>query len=76
MAQLKVTRLSAITNARLIDASGERSGTLSIAGDKIGAATIGGETLDAHTKCVAPGIVDLGTFAVDKRACIAGGITR
>jgi dihydroorotase len=71
-----MTRLSAITNARLIDARGERSGTLSIAGDKIGAATIGGETLDANTKCVAPGIVDLGTFAVDKRACIAGGITR
>jgi dihydroorotase len=71
-----MTRLSAITNARLIDARGERSGTLSIAGDKIGAATIGGETLDANTKCVAPGIVDLGTFAVDKRACISGGITR
>jgi dihydroorotase len=71
-----MTRLSAITNARLIDAKGERSGTLSIAGDKIGAATLGGETLDANTKCVAPGIVDLGTFSVDKRACIAGGITR
>jgi dihydroorotase len=26
--------------------------------------------------CVAPGIVDLGTFSVDKAACIAGGITR
>jgi dihydroorotase len=71
-----MTRLSAITNARLIDASGERSGSLSIAGDKIGAATLGGETLDANNKCVAPGIVDLGTFSVDKRACIAGGITR
>jgi dihydroorotase len=71
-----MTRLSAITNARLIDASGERSGTLSIAGDKLGPAVIGGETLDAKAMCVAPGIVDLGTFAVDKRACIAGGITR
>jgi dihydroorotase len=71
-----MTRLSAITNARLIDARGERSGTLSIAGDKIGPAALGGETLDAQTKCVAPGIVDLGTFSVDKRACIAGGITR
>jgi dihydroorotase len=71
-----MTRLSAITNARLIDARGERSGTLSIAGDRIGAATLGGETLDANTKCVAPGIVDLGTFSVDKHACIAGGITR
>jgi dihydroorotase len=71
-----MTRLSAITNARLIDASGERSGTLSIAGDRIGPAALGGETLDANAKCVAPGIVDLGTFAVDKAACIAGGITR
>jgi dihydroorotase len=71
-----MTRISAITNARLIEASGERSGTLSIAGDKIGPATVGGESLDANTKCVAPGIVDLGTFSVDKRACIAGGITR
>jgi dihydroorotase len=71
-----MTRLSAITNARLIDASGERTGTLTIAGDKIGTAAIGGETLDAKNMCVAPGIVDLGTFTVDKRACIAGGITR
>jgi dihydroorotase len=73
---LFMIRLSAITNARLIDASGERSGTLSIAGDRIGPTALGGETLDANAKCVAPGIVDLGTFAVDKAACIAGGITR
>jgi dihydroorotase len=71
-----MTRLSAITNARLIDASGERTGALAIAGDRIGPAALGGETLDANAKCVAPGIVDLGTFAVDKAACIAGGITR
>jgi dihydroorotase len=69
-------RLSAITNARLIDASGDRAGTLSIAGDTFGPATPGGETLDAKAMCVAPGIVDLGTFSVDKAACIAGGITR
>ena len=71
-----MTRLSAITNARLIDSSGERNGSLSIAGDRIGTSTIGGETLDAKGLCVAPGIVDLGTFSVDKRAFIAGGITR
>ena len=71
-----MTRISSITNARLIDAGGERLGTLSIAGDTIGTATLGGETFDAKTMCVAPGIVDLGTFSVDKRACIAGGITR
>ncbi len=71
-----MTRLSTITNARLIDASGERRGTLSIAGDRLGNGTSNGEALDAKGKCVAPGIVDLGTFTVDKAACIAGGITR
>jgi dihydroorotase len=71
-----MTRLSTITNARRIDASGERSGSLSIAGDRIGASDIGGETLDAKGQYVAPGIVDLGPFAVDRAACIAGGITR
>lgn len=71
-----MTKLSSIINARLIDGSGERAGTLSIAGDRIGAAGPDGKTLDAKGKCVAPGIVDLGTFTVDKAACIAGGITR
>jgi dihydroorotase len=32
--------------------------------------------IDAQGAHVAPGIVDLGVFAVDKAACIAGGITR
>jgi dihydroorotase len=32
--------------------------------------------IDAKGACLAPGIVDLGVFAVDKAACIAGGITR
>lgn len=76
-----MTRLHTITNARLIDANGERpksasDGMLSIAGDRIGKSEGIGTTLDAKGKYVAPGIVDLGTFAVDKAACIAGGITR
>jgi dihydroorotase len=55
-------------------------GALLIEGDRIvsigGPAPEGVETLDAKGAHVAPGIIDLGAFAVDKRACIAGGITR
>ena len=53
---------------------------LLIEGDKI--ATIDGDVpegasvLDAKGAHLAPGIVDLGVFAVDKAGCIAGGITR
>ena len=32
--------------------------------------------IDAKGATLAPGIVDLGVFSVDKAACIAGGITR
>jgi dihydroorotase len=35
-----------------------------------------GVRMDAKGAYLAPGIVDLGVFAVDKAACIAGGITR
>jgi len=34
------------------------------------------ETLDAKGAIIAPGIVDLGVFAIDKPACRAGGIVR
>jgi dihydroorotase len=34
------------------------------------------EVIDAKGLIVAPGIVDLGVFAVDRAACAAGGITR
>lgn len=74
--QILMTRLSSITNARLIDASGERNDTLSLSGDRLGGAAHDGDIFDAKGACVAPGIIDLGTFSVDKRACIAGGITR
>ncbi len=50
-------------------------------GDKIeavGAIDVpaGTETLDAKGAIIAPGIVDLGVFAIDKPACRAGGIVR
>jgi dihydroorotase len=70
-----MTRRIAIINAANID------GTLQIAGDRI--ASMGNDPtpadadiLDAKGAHVAPGIVDLGVFAVDKPAFIAGGITR
>jgi dihydroorotase len=69
-----MTRLIAITNAANIN------GPLIIGGDRIaavgGLVPDGAEVMDAKGAHVAPGIVDLGVFAVDKRACIAGGITR
>ena len=34
------------------------------------------ETLDAGGKLIAPGIIDVGVFAIDPPACRAGGITR
>ena len=70
-----MTRLLAIINAANLD------GAILIEGDRI--VSIGHDPLPADAiqidaKCahVAPGIVDLGVFAVDKAACIAGGITR
>lgn len=69
-------KLLAIANARVLGGAS----SILLEGDRI--AAIGGdipsdaETLDAKGAHIAPGIVDLGVFSVDKRACIAGGITR
>ncbi len=68
-------RILAITNARGVD------GSILIEGDRIariGSDPIpqGAEVIDAKGAHVAPGIIDVGVFAVDKKACIAGGITR
>jgi dihydroorotase len=52
-----------------------------IEGDRIAATDLiavpgDADLFDAKGAHIAPGIVDLGVFAVDKKACIAGGITR
>lgn len=67
-----------ITNAILVDpADGVSKGSLAVAGDRIaGEVPDGAIVIDAKGAHVAPGIVDLGVFSVDKAACIAGGITR
>ncbi len=50
---------------------------VTIEGDRIVAKTSGNaEYIDASGKFIAPGIVDLGVFKVDKPGFIAGGITR
>ena len=78
---MKRTHPLIIKGGTLILADRVARGDLLIDGDAIAAVgTVDGpshaETLDATGLHIAPGIVDLGVFAVDKRACIAGGITR
>ncbi len=68
-----------ITNARLVTPDGMREGSLRMEDGRI--AALGdvqgeGETADARGKLVAPGLVDLGVFAIDKPAFHFGGITR
>jgi len=76
-----MTHSLAITGGTLVLADRVERGNLLIDGDTI--AAIGAfdipadaEIIDATGLHVAPGIVDFGVFNVDKRACIAGGITR
>ncbi len=67
------------TNAKLVDplAGTVTTGTLTTDGDRIAdAPTDGTETIDCHGLLLAPGIVDLGVFATDRKAFHFGGITR
>ncbi|MEP6012896.1 MAG: dihydroorotase, partial [Parasphingorhabdus sp.] len=71
------------TNARLVlpDEGEPRSGTLLIEDDRIlevgdSAATETKAQIDCKGRILAPGIVDLGVFAIDKPAFHFGGITR
>ncbi|MEP4785605.1 MAG: dihydroorotase, partial [Erythrobacter sp.] len=70
-----------ITNGRLVTAAGLADGGLRITGDTIGeAGTVtpqdGDTVVDAKGQLIAPGLVDLGVFAIDKPAFHFGGITR
>ncbi len=71
-----------ITNAQLVTPDGLARGALRC-GDgvilELGADVapeVGDEVIDARGKILAPGLVDLGVFAVDKPAFHFGGITR
>ncbi|MBB3910102.1 dihydroorotase [Sphingomonas desiccabilis] len=72
----------AFVNATLVcPNSGVSTGTLLVEGDRIAAVgdvvvPEGAERIDVRGKLLAPGIVDLGVFAVDPAAFRAGGIVR
>ncbi|MBX7533079.1 dihydroorotase [Qipengyuania sp. 1XM1-15A] len=69
-----------ITNARIVTPDGVHEGSLRLEDGKIaaveGAVADEGDNLDVRGKLVAPGLVDLGVFAIDKPAFHFGGITR
>lgn len=79
---MKQLRPLTITNARLVTPDGVVEGALRCGDGVILAlgpnvrAEEGDDTLDARGKLLAPGLVDLGVFAVDKPAFHFGGITR
>ena len=76
---MKQQRPITIAGGRLVTPGGVRDGALRLADGRI--AGFDGphdrdEIVDARGKLVAPGLVDLGVFAVDKPAFRFGGITR
>ncbi|WP_133366086.1 dihydroorotase [Qipengyuania sediminis] len=78
---MKQARPVTITGGRLVLAGGVRPGAIRLAEGRIVALgevapEPGDEVLAARGRLVAPGLVDLGVFAVDKPAFHFGGITR
>ena len=77
---MKQQRPATIANGRLVTPDGLREGTLRLVNGMVDAidapAQDGDETIDANGGLVAPGLVDLGVFAIDKPAFHFGGITR
>ena len=79
---MKQARALTITNASLVTSAGLAQGALRCADGVIVAlgpdvaAEAGDEVVNARGKLLAPGLVDLGVFAVDKPAFHFGGITR
>ena len=78
---VKQTRPLFIGNGRLVLADGVREGAVRCVDGRIAAAGMvapqdGDEIVDAKGALIAPGLVDLGVFAVDKPAFHFGGITR
>ncbi|BDI60338.1 dihydroorotase [Qipengyuania nanhaisediminis] len=71
-----------ITGGRIVTPGGIAQGAVRLAGGKIEAvgngvtARDGDIVVDAAGSLVAPGLVDFGVFAIDKRAFQFGGITR
>lgn len=72
---------TALINGRLVLADGIRAGGVLIDGEMIvavGDVEVGTDvrTVDLQGATLAPALIDLGVFAVDKAACAAGGIAR
>jgi dihydroorotase len=63
-------------NARIVQPDGVAEGELHVAGDRIVDNAPDAEIVDCGGKLLAPGIVDLGVFAIDRDAFRAGGIVR
>lgn len=78
---MKQTTPLTLLNGRLVTPQGLREGALRCEGARIVAlgdvaAQDGDDVLDAKGALIAPGLVDLGVFTVDKPAFHFGGITR
>ena len=79
---MKQAQALAVTNAQLVTPSGLVAGALRCSDGVIVAlgadvvAEAGDTVVDARGRLLAPGLVDLGVFAVDKPAFHFGGITR
>ncbi|EDL48169.1 dihydroorotase family protein [Erythrobacter sp. SD-21] len=77
---MKKTAPVTICNATLVTPDGLLEGALRMEGGRITALgdfnADGGNSIDARGKLVAPGLVDVGVFAIDKPAFHFGGITR
>jgi dihydroorotase len=63
-------------NARIVRPDGVEIGELSIRDGVIVDSAPDAETVDCGGKVLAPGIIDLGVFAIDREAFRAGGIVR
>ena len=71
----------ALLNAQVVGPNGVRAGGVLVEGDSIAATGIfdtpsNAEVIDCAGQTLAPGIVDLGVFAIDRAAFRAGGIVR
>lgn len=71
----------ALLNGRIVTPDGVIEGGVLIRDGRIAAVgqfdvPSGAQTIDVRGKLIAPGIVDVGVFAIDMPAFVAGGITR
>ncbi|VVT11585.1 Dihydroorotase [Sphingomonas sp. EC-HK361] len=74
-----MSRALLFTGARIVcPVAGERTGDLAIVDGVIaeGCAPADATVIDCAGKLLAPGIVDIGAFAIDRAACRVGGIVR